>query len=333
SWLSDKAPRTYRMILDADKFSAQRYSGHGSAMAQVYNHLIMPLANTRDALTQIRRGIAHFEFRYGRKPEGMWLAATAVNRSVLDLMAQEGIKFTVLAPAQCARGRKISAESSDITSDPPHTSAASPNTPADASLLSSRSVAGGSASSISAVLVTEEVEAEEITWTETPNATVDPTHPYVIRLNEGRSISVFFYDGPASRTTASSSKNFLPAGRRKSPKTPPGPASTAWGAGALTAAATAASPAGIRSGALHSAKPSTTCATPPRRWPNNSLNPCSKTFGSRATPTSRSSLAVKIRPAAPLLSPTSSTSTPPANSPILNASPASNSSNSNATPS
>ncbi len=63
SWLHDKAPRTYRMILDADKVSAQRYSGHGSAMAQVYNHIIMPLASRRDALTQIRWGIADFEFR------------------------------------------------------------------------------------------------------------------------------------------------------------------------------------------------------------------------------------------------------------------------------
>ena len=188
SWLHDKAPRTYRMILDADKFSAQRYSGHGSAMAQVYNHLIMPLANKRDALTQIRWGIADFQFRYGRKPEGMWLAETAVNRSVLDLMAQEGIKFTVLAPVQCARVRKI-------TADPP-------NIAADASLLSSRSAAEGSASPLSTDLTTEEVEAEEISWTETPNATVDPTHPYLIRLDEGRTINVFFYDGPASRAIA-----------------------------------------------------------------------------------------------------------------------------------
>src|SRR5258707_4992323 len=130
-------------------------------MAKVYNHLIMPLANKRDALTQIRWGIADFEFRYGRKPEGMWLAETAVNRSVLDLMAQEGIRFTVLAPVQCARVRKIAADSSLLSS-------------ADSSLLSSRSAAEGPASSLSAVLSTEEIEAEEISWTETPNATVDP---------------------------------------------------------------------------------------------------------------------------------------------------------------
>src|SRR6202453_1375018 len=151
SWLHDKAPRTYRMILDADKVSAQRYSGHGSAMAQVYNHLIMPLASRRDALTQIRWGIADFESRYDRKPEGMWLAETAVNRSVLDLMAQEGIKFTVLAPVQCARVRRLSTTTNTASED---------------------------------------------TWSETTNASVDPTHPYLVHLDEGRSITVFFYDGP-----------------------------------------------------------------------------------------------------------------------------------------
>ena len=162
SWLQDKAPRTYRMILDADKVSRQRYGGHGSAMAQVYNHIIMPLANHRDALTQIRWGIADFEHRFGRKPEGMWLAETAANRSVLDLMAQEGIKFTVLAPVQCARVRLLAT--------------AEVETPAAGST--------------------------ETPWTETPNAIVDPTHPYLIRLNEGRSIAVFFYDGPGSRAIA-----------------------------------------------------------------------------------------------------------------------------------
>src|SRR5580698_7653986 len=105
SWLEENAPRTYRMILDADKASVDRYGGHGSALAQVYNHIIMPLASRRDAITQIRWGIADFESRFGRKPEGMWLAETAVNRTVLDLMAAEGIKFTILAPHQCARFR------------------------------------------------------------------------------------------------------------------------------------------------------------------------------------------------------------------------------------
>jgi len=155
SWLKDYAPRTYKMALDADKASQQRYGGHGSAMAQVYNHIIMPLANTRDQRTEVRWGIADFESRFGRKPEGMWLSETAVSRAVLDVLAQEGIRFTILAPAQCARMRPLAVQ----------------DAPAPA-------------------------------WTETPNATVDPTRPYLVRLNEGRSIAVFFYNGPISRAVA-----------------------------------------------------------------------------------------------------------------------------------
>jgi alpha-amylase/alpha-mannosidase (GH57 family) len=162
SWLNDKAPRAYRMILDADKASAQRYSGHGSAIAQVYNHIIMPLASTRDALTQIRWGIADFKYRFHRKPEGMWLAETAANRHVLDLMAQEGIKFTILAPNQCARVRHIPTASGKPPIEP---------------------IAGDD-------------------WIGTPDATVNPTRPYTIQLDEGRSIAVFFYDGPNSRAIA-----------------------------------------------------------------------------------------------------------------------------------
>ncbi len=165
SWLKEFAPRAYSNILDADRASAQRYSGHGSALAQVYNHIIMPLANERDARTQIRWGIADFEHRFNRKPEGMWLAETAVSRHVLDLMAQEGIRFTVLAPHQCARVRRL----------------------ADSSLA---------ADSLEAAAQPSEP------WTETPNAEADTTHPYLVKLDAGRSIAVFFYDGPTSRAIA-----------------------------------------------------------------------------------------------------------------------------------
>jgi alpha-amylase/alpha-mannosidase (GH57 family) len=196
SWLKDNAPRSYRMILDADRASADRYSGHGSAIAQVYNHIIMPLASRRDALTQIRWGIADFEFRFGRKPEGMWLAETAVNREVLDLLAQEGIRFTILAPVQCARVRPIP------TPAPAEAAASSPTTEPGAP--SSRPTSGakvgtGATTATSAAIASESTPAP---WIPTPNATVDPTHPYRVPLDEGRSIDVFFYDGPGSRAIA-----------------------------------------------------------------------------------------------------------------------------------
>ena len=100
SWLKDKSPETYRDILAADRASTAQFSGHGSAMAQCYNHMIMPLANSRDKLTQVLWGIQDFRYRYGREPEGMWLPETAVDLETLDIMAQNGIKFTVLAPSQ-----------------------------------------------------------------------------------------------------------------------------------------------------------------------------------------------------------------------------------------
>jgi alpha-amylase/alpha-mannosidase (GH57 family) len=179
-WLADKAPRTYRMILDADRASAQRYGGHGSAVAQVYNHIIMPLASRRDAITQIRWGIADFEYRFERKPEGMWLAETAVNRSVLDLMAAEGIKFTILAPHQCARIRRI---------PQPQSGSPDPLFPTEA------------AEAANAPAVSSDGR-DPNPWTPTPDAIVDTTRPYIVKLDQGRSIAVFFYDGPSSRAIA-----------------------------------------------------------------------------------------------------------------------------------
>jgi alpha-amylase/alpha-mannosidase (GH57 family) len=107
SWLKENAQRTYRMILDGERRSRRSYRGHSSAMAQVYNHLILPLASRRDRITQIRWGIADYQHHYGVAPEGMWLAETAADNDSLELFAQHGIKFTVLAPHQCKRFRLL----------------------------------------------------------------------------------------------------------------------------------------------------------------------------------------------------------------------------------
>ena len=107
SWLKENAPRTYRMILDGESRSRGRYKGHSSAMAQVYNHMILPLASTRDRNTQIRWGIADYESSFGATPEGMWLPETAADTATLELLAANGIKFTVLAPHQCKRIRPL----------------------------------------------------------------------------------------------------------------------------------------------------------------------------------------------------------------------------------
>jgi alpha-amylase/alpha-mannosidase (GH57 family) len=107
SWLKENAQRTYRMILDGERRSRKAFHGHSSAMAQVYNHIILPLASQRDRVTQIRWGIADYENHYGASPEGMWLAETAADANSLELLALYGIKFTVLAPHQCKRIRAL----------------------------------------------------------------------------------------------------------------------------------------------------------------------------------------------------------------------------------
>ncbi len=167
SWLKENAPRTYRMILDGERRSRASFGGHSSAMAQVYNHIIMPLASDRDRVTQIRWGIADYESHYGSAPEGMWLAETAVDTRSLELLADHGIKFTLLAPHQCKRIRPLKSSTE---------------------------------------------------WTDTPNASVDTTRPYLLRFPSGSQIAVFFYNGPASRAIAfegllNSGENF--AGRLK----------------------------------------------------------------------------------------------------------------------
>jgi alpha-amylase/alpha-mannosidase (GH57 family) len=121
SWLQENAPRTYRMILDGEKRSRKNFNGHSSAMAQGYNHIIMPLANLRDRMTQIRWGIADYQFHYGVPPEGMWLAETAADTDTLELLAAHGIKFTVLAPHQCKRIRSLRNGDTEWT-DTPHAS-------------------------------------------------------------------------------------------------------------------------------------------------------------------------------------------------------------------
>ena len=149
SWLEQREPEVYAAILDADRLSRDRYEGHGSAVAQAYNHMILPLANARDKRTQVRWGVRDFEHRFGRKPEGMWLPETAVDVDSLEALAEEGIRFTILEPQQAARWRQVGEEE----------------------------------------------------WTEQVGS-VDPTTPYFCRLPSGKSIAIFFYDGPISRAVA-----------------------------------------------------------------------------------------------------------------------------------
>ena len=107
SWLAVSAPETYASILEADHASRQRFGGHGNAIAQAYNHIILPLANDRDKRTQVRWGVRDFRHRFGHHPEAMWLPETAVDVASLEALAAEGIAFTILEPHQARRWRAI----------------------------------------------------------------------------------------------------------------------------------------------------------------------------------------------------------------------------------
>jgi len=105
-WIESHYSELHARIVEADRESAATFSGHGSAMAQVYNHMIMPLASPADRRIQTRWGIQDFQRRFGRYPEGMWLPETAVDTDTLEALAEEGIKFTILSPRQALAFRK-----------------------------------------------------------------------------------------------------------------------------------------------------------------------------------------------------------------------------------
>lgn len=110
NWIRFKHPETYQRILNADKESCERLDGHGNALAQVYNHLIMPLASAHDRKTQIEWGLRDFEFHFGRKSESIWLAETAINMDVVVDLIQAGVKYVIMAPTQFEACRTFNVE-------------------------------------------------------------------------------------------------------------------------------------------------------------------------------------------------------------------------------
>jgi alpha-amylase/alpha-mannosidase (GH57 family) len=150
SWMEENSPHTYAQVLAADKESQQLFSGHGSAMAQAFNHMILPLAARRDKYTQVLWGVRDFEHRFGRLPEGMWLPESAVDLETLEVLAELGIRFTVLAPHQARQVHKFHGQR----------------------------------------------------WRNVEGGKIDPTRAYAANLPSGRSISLFFYDGPISQAVA-----------------------------------------------------------------------------------------------------------------------------------
>ena len=151
SWMEKHHPDTYQQIIEADRESALRRSGHGNAIAQAYGHAILPLCNERDRLTQVVWGVADFRHRFGREPESMWLPETAVNNATLHVLIEQGLRYVILAPAQASRYRAVGGEWHDVADDSIDTSRA---------------------------------------------------YSYFHRDGSGRSIAIFFYNGPLARAIA-----------------------------------------------------------------------------------------------------------------------------------
>ncbi len=160
SWLERHAPIVYLRILEGDRLSVQERNGHGNAVAQVYNHMILPLGEERDQRTQIRWGIFEFKKRFSRDPAGIWLPETAANPRTLEILIEEGIQFTILAPEQAARVRPL-----EVTVQGEIKPGTSPD------------------------------------WEDVSNGSIDPTRPYRFfhSKDPGRSLDLFFFDGPLSR--------------------------------------------------------------------------------------------------------------------------------------
>ena len=157
SWMQTRHPATYVRILEADRQSHQRW-GHGNAIAQGYNHTILPLCNERDRVTQVRWGIADFEHRFGRKPESLWLPETACNDATLGTLIDEGLDYAILSPHQAEQVRPLGDDGK-----PSHHG-----------------------------------------WSEVGDGSVDPgmAYRYFHTDGSGRSLALFFYDGPKSRSMA-----------------------------------------------------------------------------------------------------------------------------------
>lgn len=148
SWLARSAPETYQRVVEADRKSAARW-GRGNALAQVYHHMIMPLASDLDKELETAWAVQDFQARFGRVPDGMWLAETAVDTPSLEALAAAGVRFTILAPSQALA-----------------------------------------------------VSGDDGQWRQVDGWSLDKSRPYAVELPSGRSMAVFFYDGPLSQAVA-----------------------------------------------------------------------------------------------------------------------------------
>ncbi|MDK2980368.1 MAG: hypothetical protein PWQ55_715 [Chloroflexota bacterium] len=98
-WMEREHPETLQAIVSQVN-TVEKRLGISNGMAQPYYHIIMPLSNRRDKTTLVRWGLHDFKRLFGHLPQGMWLPETAMDLESLDVLAEEGLQFTILAPWQ-----------------------------------------------------------------------------------------------------------------------------------------------------------------------------------------------------------------------------------------
>ena len=192
TWLEENDPEAYALLIKADRRSAERFGGHGSAMAQVHSHLILPLCNYRDKVTQVIWGIRDFEHRFGRSPEGIWLAETAVDTETLEVLASHGIRYTVLAPRQAKGVRSLipSARDEVQSSEMP------------ASPLPAEGQSAKTDTTSNSELQTPNSSSSNAPWTPVSAESLDTRRAYSCLLPSGRRIALFFYHGGVAQEVA-----------------------------------------------------------------------------------------------------------------------------------
>lgn len=171
NWIRVNDKYTYRKIIEADIKSRTQFDGHGSAIAQIYNHIIMPLSADMDREVQVWWAIKDFEFHFNRKPEGIWLSETAVDYRTLEILAENEILFTILSPNQAKRVRRI------IGHNP------GARKPEILKEMGDRNPAESAAKD---------------SWTDVSNGTINTRMPYLCTLPDKKSIYIFFYDNSIS---------------------------------------------------------------------------------------------------------------------------------------
>jgi len=206
-WLKENDTITFNKIIQADKQSLNYFSNHGSAIAQVYNHIIMPLADKNDKYLQVYWAIKDFEDKFKRKPEGIWLAETAVDLETLEVLANQNIKFTILSPDQAKRVRKIQTNNSNSGNVDNNSKATNNYNAINDNVINANNINTNTIISNNTTNNNQSFNKNDNShgngndnnlniydWIDVSGGKINTRMPYLCKLPSGKTINIFFYD-------------------------------------------------------------------------------------------------------------------------------------------